>query len=95
MMASGFKINRIQSNDNLYLKLSGDFDGSSAAELTYTLGHYGHNRKKIIIDTASMKTIHPFGLEFFRRNNRLANRSDLIWVGKYAAEFSACDECPI
>jgi hypothetical protein len=95
MMASGFKINRIQSNDNLYLKLSGDFDGSSAAELTYTLGHYGQNHTKIIIDTASMKTLHPFGLEFFRRNNRLANYPDLIWIGKYAAQFSACDECPI
>jgi hypothetical protein len=94
-MASGFRINRIQSNDSLCLKLSGDFDGSSAAELTAAIGHYRHNSQKIIIDTASMKTIHPFGMEFFRRNNRLANHPDLVWIGKYAAEFAACDECPV
>jgi anti-anti-sigma regulatory factor len=94
-MAAGFKINRIQSNDKLYLKLSGDFDGSSAAELTHTLGHYGHNGKKVIVDTAALKSIHPFGLEFFRRHNRMARHRGLIWAGKHAAEFSACEECMI
>lgn len=94
-MASGFRIHRIQLNDKIYLKLSGDFDGSSAAELAHALGHYGHNGSKIIIDTAAMKTIHPFGMEFFRRNNRMANHPNLIWVGKYAAEFSAYDGCPV
>jgi anti-anti-sigma regulatory factor len=91
-MAAGFKIERIQSNNRLYLRLSGDFDGSSAAELTHTLGHHGHDGKKVIIDTASLKTIHPFGMEFFRRKSRLTNHPDLIWAGKYAAQFSACSE---
>jgi anti-anti-sigma regulatory factor len=94
-MAAGFKIHRIQSSDKLYLKLSGDFDGSSAAELTHTLGHHGHNGKKVIVDTAALKTIHPFGLEFFRRNNRMAQHPGLIWAGKHAAKFSTCEECLI
>jgi len=91
-MASSFKIIRHQNNGNLYFKLKGDFDGSSAAELANTLGSYDDVYRHIIIDTAALKTIHPFGLEAFKRKYRYINSLDLIWTGKYAIELSSYDE---
>lgn len=94
-MALSFKIDRHQNHSSLCLKLSGDFDGSSAAELTSILRSYCDARQKIFIDTGSLKTLHPFGLEFFKRKYRQPNGQELIWGGKYAAELSSCDECLI
>jgi len=91
-MALSFKINRHQKNSKLCLKLSGDFDGSSAAELTTILRSYRDARQKIFIDTSSLKTIHPFGIEFFRRKHRKLNGLELIWDGKYAVELSSYNE---
>ena len=94
-MAAGFKINRTQSKDKLYLKLSGDFDGSSAAELAHTLGQHGRHARRIVIDTVSLKKMHPFGLEYFKRRYRAKNHPGLIWEGKYASLFSEYDGCSV
>lgn len=91
-MALSFKIIRHHNNSRLCLKLSGDFDGSSAAELTSILRSYGDVRQKIFIDTGSLKTLHPFGIECFKRKYRQPNGLELIWGGKYALELSSCDE---
>lgn len=91
-MALSFRINQHQSNSSLCLKLSGDFDGSSAAELTSILRSYRDVRKKIFIDTGSLRKIHPFGIECFKRRYRQPNGQKLIWGGKYAGELSSCHE---
>ena len=50
-----------QNRNNLHLKLSGEFDGSSAHQLINTLkNHYG-NARNIYIHTSSLSCVPPFG----------------------------------
>ena len=56
-----------KTRDSLYLKLEGDFDGTSAYELLDTLKKYGTDFYEIFIDTSDLKTIHPFGSEVLQK----------------------------
>jgi hypothetical protein len=67
-MASNFQIFSFKTNDSLHLKLTGDFDGSSAHELINTLIRHGTGLWNIYIDTDNLKTIHPFGRDVFQKN---------------------------
>ena len=67
-MAHNFRINIHRTNDNLYLCLMGDFDGSSASELLNTLKDNLNSSKCILIDTNKLKAVYPFGREVFYRN---------------------------
>ena len=67
-MASIFQIISYKNKDSLYLRLSGDFDGGSAHELTNTLTEHGTGLWDIFIDTNSLKTVHPFGKDVFQKN---------------------------
>ena len=67
-MASNFQIYSFKTRDSLHLKLTGDFDGSSAYELINTLTKYGTGFWDIFIDTNNLKTIHPFGSNVFQKN---------------------------
>ena len=67
-MASNFNIISYKSRDNLYLRLSGDFDGASAHELINALIEHGTGFWDIFIDTNSLKTVHPFGKDVFQKN---------------------------
>jgi hypothetical protein len=66
-MASNFKMSIHQDNGDLHLKLKGDFDGSSAFELINVLKAYHGKVKKIIINTHSLSSVHPFGLGVFHK----------------------------
>ena len=66
-MASNFQIYSFKTRDSLHLKLTGDFDGSSAYELIHTLTEHGKDFYEIFIDTNDLKTIHPFGKDVFKR----------------------------
>ncbi len=59
-MASNFQIVSFKANDNLHLKLYGDFDVSSAQELANALLTQGARYWDIFIDTNNLETIHPF-----------------------------------
>jgi hypothetical protein len=61
IMASNFKILMHQSGESLNLKLSGDFDGTSAFELLDVLKEKGHGVQRVIIDTKNLSKVHPFG----------------------------------
>jgi anti-anti-sigma regulatory factor len=50
-----------QSGESLNLKLSGDFDGTSAFELLHVLKEKGHGFHRVIIDTSDLSEVHPFG----------------------------------
>ena len=81
MMTSNFRIFLHQNRNNLHLKLSGEFDGSSAHQLINTLkNHYG-NARNIYIHTSSLSSAHPFGLVVFKKNCAIDN---LIFTGEYA-----------
>jgi hypothetical protein len=83
-MASNFQILSHESRDSLYLKLTGDFDGTSAFELLETLKKYGRNFYQIFIDTHDLKTIHPFGRQVFQKKLGAFNQkfNNLTFIGK-------------
>jgi len=66
-MASNFQIFSFKTNESLYLRLYGDFDGGSAHELINTLTQNGNGSWDIFIDTDNLKTIHPFGRDVFEK----------------------------
>lgn len=67
-MAHNFKINIHRTTDNLYIRLMGDFDGSSAFELFNALKDNLHSAKCILVDTNKLKAVYPFGREVFNYN---------------------------
>ena len=79
-MAHNFKISTHQTIDNLYIRLIGDFDGSSAFELLNALWENLNNANFILIDTYNLKEVYPFGREVFYynflkiKNNRICIR---------------------
>ena len=67
-MAHNFKISIHRKIDNLYIRLIGDFDGSSAWELINAIRENLNNFKFIQIDTSKLKKVYPFGREVFKSN---------------------------
>ncbi|MEE4603773.1 MAG: hypothetical protein V2J65_20995 [Desulfobacteraceae bacterium] len=67
-MAQNFKISIHRTLDNLYIRLMGDFDGSSAWELINAIRENLNSFKFIQIDTNKLKKVYPFGREVFKSN---------------------------
>ena len=85
-MASNFKIISHKNKGNVHIRLTGDFDGSSACELINVLEACNKTRGKIVIDTCGLLSIHPFGRGVFHRyssGRRLP--SDVTFTGKYGS----------
>jgi anti-anti-sigma regulatory factor len=89
-MASNFQIYSYKTKDSLHLKLTGDFDGSSAHELINILNEAGSNFWEIFINTNGLKTIHPFGRSVFEKNFSILNKknSNLIFMGENGNKIS-------
>ncbi len=60
-----FKIDIQKNNGNLYLRPSGDFDGSSAWTLINLLKTRYTGQGQVVIDTRHLRKIHPFGCDTF------------------------------
>ena len=67
-MASNFEITITKTGDGFDLKLTGDFDATSAYELIYAIKKLPEKAKRLTIYTDDLKNIHPFGLEVFQRS---------------------------
>jgi len=82
-MASNFQISSIKKNHNLHLKLYGDFDVTSAQELTNTLLTHGAGCWDIFIDTNDLETIHPLGRVTFKMNfsNFKKQLNNIFFIG--------------
>ena len=82
-MASNFQISSIKKNRNLHLKLYGDFDVTSAQELTNTLLTLGAGYCDIFIDTNNLEAIHPFGRDTLQMNlnNFKKQLNNLFFIG--------------
>jgi len=82
-MASNFQISSIKKNHNLHLKLYGDFDVTSAQELTNTLLTLGAGYCDIFIDTNNLEAIHPFGRDTLQMNlsNFKKQLNNLFFIG--------------
>ncbi len=88
-MASNFQIYSLKTRDSLHLKLTGDFDGSSAYELINTLTEHGKGFYEIFIDTNDLNTIHPFGKDVFQKNLGSSSKlyRNLVFIGKNGHEI--------
>jgi hypothetical protein len=90
-MASNFKIHSFKTSDSLHLKLSGDFDGSSAHELINTLADYGKGFYEIFINTNDLKIIYPFGRQVFQKRLRDLKKqfNNITFVGGNKQEMGS------
>jgi hypothetical protein len=83
-MANNFHIFSHKTTESLHIKLTGDFDGSSASELINALADSRNKYYQIFIDTSELKNIHPFGQKVLE--NRLSEFGDkdpgVIFIGK-------------
>ena len=66
-MASSFRIVMHETSENLYLRLIGDFDGSSAFELLEVLKDRADAVQKVFIHTSGLGEVHPFGQGVFEK----------------------------
>ncbi|MFO7666188.1 MAG: hypothetical protein R6V76_06185 [Desulfobacterales bacterium] len=91
-MAQNFSITFVKSGKDIHLKLTGDFDGSSALELIYFMNNCMNNHDKVFIDTDSLMIIEPFGINVFRYNlGRLSKHSEhFVFTGNNARNFIKC-----
>jgi hypothetical protein len=89
-MAQNFDISMHRNSDNLHLKLSGDFDGSSACQLLDVLRQYSHSSHKIIIHTSCLGDICLFGRETFRCRLRglKGGCSRILFTGDNAVQLA-------
>jgi len=83
-MANSFHMFTHKTTETLHIKLTGDFDGSSASELVNALADNQNRYYQIFINTTELNNIHPFGQEvLLRRLSGLKNhRSGVIFIGK-------------
>ena len=68
-MASNFRISAHRNSDSLELKLTGDFDGTSACELLNVLKENSDDVARVLVNTSGLKDVYPFGRDTFQ--NRL------------------------
>ncbi|MEA1899899.1 MAG: hypothetical protein U9N47_03910 [Thermodesulfobacteriota bacterium] len=67
-MASNFRIYVQRNSNDLYIKLEGDFDGTSAHQLLNAMKENQRGVTKIFIDTSLLEYIYPFGRDVFHNN---------------------------
>jgi anti-anti-sigma regulatory factor len=83
-MARNFRIRVSQRNNDLYLDLRGDFDGTSAYHLLETLKKYYYGDGKVIINTKNLRCIAPFGVRVFHSGLHTTGcrRRNIVFIGK-------------
>lgn len=89
-MAKNFKISTHRNDQNLHLKLMGDFDGTSAFELLNVLKRNSNRTSKVFIHTSGLRNIYPFGLNVFHNNlNVLKGKlAELVFTGENASRLA-------
>jgi hypothetical protein len=89
-MAMNFKIFVHRNCENVHLKLTGDFDGSSAYELLDVMRRNSFRASRVFIHTESLKQIEPFGREVFRNNLNAVKTTSLrlLFTGNNARQLA-------
>jgi stage II sporulation protein AA (anti-sigma F factor antagonist) len=90
-MASNFGITVDKNSNGHGLKLSGDFDGTSAYELIYAIKKLPGDNLKIYVCTNGLKTINSFGLDIFHKFMRPLNgqSAQIVFTGNSASQLSS------
>ena len=83
-MANNFKIFQHRAGDSLHLKLSGDFDGSSASELLNLLRKDDNDCFNVFINTSELNQVHYFGRNVIESNAGIFNQLNtrVHFIGK-------------
>jgi len=91
-MAQNFSIALVKTGKDINLKLTGNFDGSSALELIYFMNNCLDIYDKVFINTDYLILIEPFGINVFRYNLGLLSKHPEIFVftGNNARNFIEC-----
>lgn len=89
-MAKNFRISTHRNDENLHLKLMGDFDGTSAYQLLNVLKGKSDRTSKVFIHTSGLRNIYPFGLNVFHDNlNVLKGKCvGLVFTGENACQLA-------
>ena len=91
-MANNFYVvTEKKSNRTLSIRLSGDFDGSSACELINVLKNSEKTHDNVAIDTNGLRNIYNFGLNVFRPHLANGNNTRLTieLTGRFREVFQA------
>ncbi len=88
-MAENFQIATEKINNQAFIIISGDFDGSSAFELINLINNTCPECRKIIINTSNLNTVHPFGRKILKSKGHLLKNSNkqIIFTGGHAKEL--------
>lgn len=91
-MALNFRMDTYRENSGrIVIRLSGDFDGSSAWELVHKLREQRGKAELVKLDTRGLKTLVPFGRNVFlahtgkKRHN--ADITSFVVCGPYAEDL--------
>ena len=89
-MASNFRIYEHQNTDSLHLKLTGDFDGSSAREVLHVLQNNYRKASQVFIHCSCLNKIEPSGRAVFQDNiNALKDDSKrFLFTGDKASQIA-------
>jgi anti-anti-sigma regulatory factor len=89
-MGVDFEILVHRNDENVHLKLGGDFDGSSAHQLLETLKNCRLGVSRVFVHTNCLNQIHPFGQDVFRNNIKALNAAGipLVFTGENAAQLA-------
>jgi anti-anti-sigma regulatory factor len=83
-----FDIATDKISDGYSLKLSGEFDATSAYELVYAIKKLADKPVRIYVNTSKLRKIHPFGLEVLNRAMRFSGRNSAQVVFRGNQDFS-------
>jgi hypothetical protein len=89
-MASNFKIAIHRNDENLHLRLMGDFDDSSAWDLLNGLKKHCHGINRIFIHTNCLKHLHSFGREILQKNlsSVIGTSTCVVFTGEKATQLA-------
>lgn len=85
-MAANFKIFSHRNGNNLHMKLTGDFDGSSAHELLNTMKEHCQGISRIFVHTSGLKEIDSFGLHMFH-SHLCRHGTSILFTGENATQL--------
>jgi hypothetical protein len=91
IMASNFRIVIHRNDENLHLKLMGDFDGSSACDLINSLNAHRLGINKVFIHANSIRHVYPFGKWVLHNNlsDSIGRDVRVIFTGEKASELTS------
>ena len=89
-MAKNFQIDtRVDSRKNLRVRLSGDFDGTSACELLNVLREKAAKYSCVTVETQELKSVKSFGLQIVSSGipKKRPGGAKIGFTGKYRSAF--------